>query len=126
MNKVVNGVFSLVIGVALSASFVWLVGVGAASPVPEFLSGSEKIVVNYYSGIVTALLAVVISAVLLFVSRRFFSAPAGRQGALAVVPVALYLSYLAVEAPATLPSIMYAAVPVVLIIAAFLVVRAEA
>lgn len=125
MKNVKNGIVAIVLGALFSASFVWLVGVGAALSVPEFFTNNYPLVALYYADIVTTIIAFAGAVVLLFLTRLVVPSFTGKQCQLILLPIIMYIAYLGWAAPFALSIILFAASPVVIVVLSLLAVPAK-
>jgi hypothetical protein len=65
-----KNIISFLLGSSFAYLFVWLIGVVAAMPVPEFLQAYNEFVVSYYSNILIVIFTAVLSLIIMFVVRK--------------------------------------------------------
>ena len=72
MTIVHKNIISFLLGSSFAYLFVWLIGVVAAMPVPEFLQAYSEFVISYYSNMLIVIFAAVLSLIIMFVVRKAF------------------------------------------------------
>ncbi len=117
MTIVHKNVISFLLGSSFAYLFVWLIGVVAAMPVPEFLRPYNEFVVSYYSNILIVIFAAVLSFVIMFVVRKAFTLFTKQNLFYFALPIVLFLTYLLVFLSFAVAPLMYAAIPTLLIAA---------
>ena len=115
MTIVHKNVISFLLGSSFAYLFVWLIGVVAAMPVPEFLRPYNEFVVSYYSNILIVIFAAVLSSVIMFVVRKAFTLFTKQNLFYFALPIVLFLTYLLVFLSFAVAPLMYAAIPTLLI-----------
>ena len=117
MTIVYKNVISFLLGSSFANIFVWLIGVVAAMPVPEFLRPYNEFVVSYYSNILIVIFAAVLSSIIMFVVRKAFTLFTKQNLFYFALPIVLFLTYLLVFLSFAVAPLMYAAIPTLLIAA---------
>jgi hypothetical protein len=117
MTIVHKNVISFLLGSSFAYLFVWLIGVVAAMPVPEFLRSYNEFVVSYYSNILIVICAAVLSLIIMFVVRKAFTLFTKQNLFYFALPIVLFLTYLLVFLSFAVAPMMYAAIPTLLIAA---------
>ncbi len=117
MTVVHKNVISFLLGSSFAYIFIWLIGVVAAMPVPEFLRSYNVFVVSYYSNILIVICAAVLSSIIMFVVRRAFTLFTKQNLFYFALPIVLFLTYLLVFLSFAVGPLMYAAIPTFLIAA---------
>ncbi len=115
MTNVHKNIISFLLGSSFAYIFVWLSGVVAAMPVPEFLRPYNEFVVSYYSNILIALFASIISLIIVFVVRKAFTLFTKQNLFYFALPIVLFLAYLLVFLSFAVAPLMYAAIPTLLV-----------
>ena len=96
MDLVQKNVISFLLGSSFSYIFVWLIGIVASMPVPEFIRPYNEFVVAYYSNILIVIFAAVLSFVIMFVVRKAFKLFTKQNLFYFALPIVLFLTYLLV------------------------------
>lgn len=117
MTKITTNFISLLLGGAFIYLFIWLTGIVAAIPVPEFLQPYTQFVVSYYSNILIALLSASFSLIIMFAVRQLFTFFTKQNLLYFSVPIILYLSYLAIFFNLLVAPLIVAAIPSLLVTA---------
>ena len=117
MTIVHKNIISFLLGSSFAYLFVWLIGVVAAMPVPEFLQEYNEFVVSYYSNILIVIFAAVLSLIIMFVVRKAFTLFTKQNLFYFALPIVLFLTYLLVFLSFAVAPLMYAAIPTLLIAA---------
>ena len=115
MTTVHKNVTSFLLGSSFAYLFVWLIGVAAAMPVPEFIRPYNEFVVSYYSNILIILLAAVLSFIIMFMVRKAFTLFTKQNLFYFALPIVLFLTYLLVFLSFAVAPLMYAAIPTLLV-----------
>jgi hypothetical protein len=115
MTIVHKNIISFLLGSSFAYLFVWLVGVAAAMPVPEFFQTYNEFVVSYYSNILIVIFAAVLSLIIMFVVRKAFTLFTKQNLFYFALPIVLFLTYLLVFLSFAVAPLMYAAIPTLLI-----------
>ncbi|WP_298633671.1 hypothetical protein [uncultured Umboniibacter sp.] len=108
-----NAAVSLILGLALSYSFIWIVGIGAGAVTPDALAGYTYFALNVYPNILIIILSSVFSVGIVAALHKAAALKAVRSTSLALAPIFAYLVYLLFTVPAAIPSIGVAAVPAI-------------
>lgn len=119
MTKVHKNVISFLLGSSFAYLFVWLIGVVAEMPIPEFLQSSNGFVVPYYSNILTAIFSTILSLIIMFVVRKAFTLFTKQNLFYFTLPIVLFLTFLLVFLSFATAPLMYAIIPTLLIAALF-------
>ncbi|OEG75271.1 hypothetical protein BEL05_08645 [Shewanella colwelliana] len=115
MTIVHKNVISFLLGSSFAYLFVWLIGVVAAMPVPEFIRPYNEFVVSYYSNILIVIFAAVLSFIIMFVVRKVFTLFTKQNLFYFALPIVLFLTYLLVFLSFAVAPLMFAAIPTLLI-----------
>lgn len=115
MNNIAKNSIAFIVGIVISFTFLWLIGLGASVPVPEFMSQFTNFSVNYYSGLVTTVLSLTISSIIVLIARKVFKLESLQHVLFYVLPIIIYLIYLQVVASFAFVPFLYAAIPALLI-----------
>jgi hypothetical protein len=103
-------------GCLIAGSFVWLVGLGATAPVPELLSAHPIFVLDYYSGLVTALFAMIFTTLLVGLMTRWLKICSSEHTFWLMLPSLSFVALTSLSAFNSLPEILFAALPSLLIL----------
>lgn len=103
-------------GCLIAGSFVWLVSVGSHAPVPEKLYLHPNFVMDYYSGIVTAISASILTIFILLVMAKAFKMCTSEYTFWLILPTLSFLAFITLAAKVMLISIIYAALPATFVI----------
>jgi hypothetical protein len=117
MTIVHKNIISFLLGSSFAYLFVWLIGVVAAMPVPEFLQAYSEFVISYYSNMLIVIFAAVLSLIIMFVVRKAFILFTKQNLFYFALPIVLSLTYLLVFLSFAVAPLMYAAIPTILIAA---------
>jgi hypothetical protein len=112
-----KNIISFLLGSSFAYIFVWLISIVAALPVPELLQPYNEFVVAYYSNILIAIFAAVLSLIIMFVIRKVFTLFTKQNLFYFALPIVLFLTYLLVFLSFALAPLMFAAIPTLLITA---------
>ncbi|WP_220761290.1 MULTISPECIES: hypothetical protein [unclassified Shewanella] len=115
MTSVHKNVILFLLGSSFAYIFVWLTGVVAAMPVPEYLRSYNEFVISYYPNILTALFASILSLIIVFVIRKVFTYFTKQNLFYFALPIVLFLTYLLVFFSFAVAPLMYAAIPTLLV-----------
>jgi len=106
-------------GCLIAGSFGWLVSVGATAPVPEVLHPHPMFIIDYYSGLVTGCSAFMLTALAIIVMGKGFKICTSEHTFWLMLPSLSFLALTTISAFEFLPSMLYAAIPsLVLVIVA--------
>ena len=72
MFKINKKLWSFNFGCLIAGSFVWLVSIGLKAPVPEVLYPHTNFVLDYYSGLVTAVATGMLTLLILIIMGKAF------------------------------------------------------
>ncbi|RHW74575.1 hypothetical protein [Colwellia sp. RSH04] len=117
MTNVHKNIISFLLGSSFAYIFVWLINIVAALPVPELLQPYNEFVVSYYSNILIAIFAAVLSLIIMFVIRKVFTLFTKQNLFYFALPIVLFLTYLLVFVSFALAPLIFAAIPTLLIAA---------
>ena len=117
MTNMHKNIISFLLGSSFAYICVWLISIVAALPVPELLQPYNEFVVSYYSNILIAIFAAVLSLIIMFVIRKVFTLFTKQNLFYFALPVVLFLTYLLVFLSFALAPLMFAAIPTLLITA---------
>ncbi|MDN3651209.1 hypothetical protein QWY77_00225 [Thalassotalea ponticola] len=115
MTNVYKNVISFLLGSSFAYIFVWLSGVVAAMPVPEFLRPYNEFVVSYYSNILIVLFASTLALIIVYAVRKAFILFTKQNLFYFALPIVLFLVYLLVFMGFAVAPLMYAAIPTLLV-----------
>jgi len=85
--------------------------------VPEFIRPYNEFVVSYYSNILIFIFAAVLSLIIMFLVRKAFTLFTKQNLFYFALPIVLFLTYLLVFLSFAVATLMYAAIPTLLIAA---------
>ncbi|MGS0696722.1 hypothetical protein [Shewanella sp. 0m-4] len=115
MTSVHKNIISFLLGSSFAYIFVWLSGVVAAMPVPEFLRPYNEFVVSYYPNILIVLFASILSLIIVLIVRKAFTLFTKQNLFYFALPIVLFLVYLLVFMGFAVAPLMYAAIPTLLV-----------
>lgn len=115
MTNVHKNVISFLLGSSFAYIFVWLSGIVAAMPVPEFLRPYNEFVVSYYSNILIVLFASTLALIIVYAVRKAFILFTKQNLFYFALPIVLFLVYLLVFMGFAVAPLMYAAIPTLLV-----------
>lgn len=98
-------------GCLIAYSFMWLVGFGNSAPVPEVLHPHPLFILDYYSGLVTACAALMLTALTIIIMNKGFNLCTSEHPFWLVLPSMTFLALTTVSAFEMLSTILYAAIP---------------
>jgi len=104
-------------GCFIAASFVWLISFGKVAPVPELLHPHPFFIIDYYSGLVTACSAFMLTALVVIVMGKGFKICTSEHTFWLVLPSLVFVSFTTIWAFELLPSVLSAAIPSVFAVA---------
>ena len=110
-----KNVISFLLGSSFAYIFVWLIGVVAALPVPEFLRPYNEFVVSYYSNILIVMFAAFLSFIIMLVVRKAFRLFTKQNLFYFALPIVLFLVYLLVFLSFAAAPLLFAAIPTLLV-----------
>ncbi len=105
------------IGCCLIYLFVWLTGIVAAIPVPEFLQPYSELVISYYSNTLIVLFSSMLALVILWVMQKGFTLFTKQNCIYLTLPIMLFLLVSVLSMSFALNPLLCAAVPTLLIAA---------
>ena len=115
MTNVHKNVISFLLGSFFAYIFVWLSGVVAAMPVPEFLQPYNEFVVSYYSNILIVFFASTLALIIVYAVRKAFTLFTMQNLFYFALPIILFLVYLLVFMGFAVAPLIYAAIPTLLV-----------
>lgn len=115
MTNVHKNVISFLLGSSFAYIFVWLSGVVAAMPVPEFLRTYDEFVVTYYSNTLIVLFASTLALIIVYAARKAFTLFTKKNLFYFALPIILFLVYLLVFLSFAVAPLLYAAIPTLLV-----------
>lgn len=92
MTNVHKNFISFLLGCLFSYLAIWFSGIGAAAPVPEFLSEHKEFAISFYSNIVIVLTAGIFAYSILFIVRKLFTLSTKQNLFCFALPIILFLS----------------------------------
>jgi len=115
MTNVHKNIISLLLGSSFAYTFVWLISIVAALPVPELLRPYNEFVVSYYSDILIVIFSAMLSTVIMLSVRKAFILFTKQNLFYFTLPIVLFLTYLLVFLSFAVAPLMYAAIPTLLV-----------
>jgi len=103
-------------GCLIAGSLVWLVSVGVKAPVPEVLYPHTDFVLDYYSGVVTAVATGMLTLLILIFMGKAFKLCTSDHTFWLVLPTLSFLALTLIASQSMLMSIAYAAIPAIMVI----------
>jgi hypothetical protein len=103
-------------GCLIAASLVWLVHIGNVAPVPSILHPHTDFILDYYPGTVTAVIACVVSFLLLILMRKGFKLCASEHTFWLLLPTLCFLTLTVLIAQFMISAIMFAAIPTLFVL----------
>ncbi len=100
-------------GCLIAYSFMWLVNFGNNAPVPEVLHPHPVFIIDYYSGLVTAVSALMLTALVIIVMGKGLKIRTSEHPFWLILPSATFLVLTTVSAFEMLGTILYAALPAI-------------
>ena len=111
MLKVNKKLWSFNFGCLIAFSFVWLVSFGNTAPVPEVLHPHPFFILDYYSGLVTAVSAIMITALIVIVMGKGFNLCASEHPFWLILPSLCFIALTTLSAFELLNSMLFAVIP---------------
>lgn len=115
MSFVHKNVISFLLGSLFSYLFVWLIGIVATAPVPEFLQPYDEFVLLYYSNILTVLISGFLALCTLLVVRKAFTVFSKQNVFYFTLPIVLFIAFLMLLFNFAVITVMLAALPTLLV-----------
>ncbi|QBG36490.1 hypothetical protein [Litorilituus sediminis] len=115
MTNVHKNTISFLLGSSFAYIFIWLSGVVAAMPVPEFLQPYNEFVVPYYSNTLIVLFASILSIIIVLIVRKAFTFISKQNIFYFALPIVLFLVSIFVFLNFAIAPLMYAAIPTLLV-----------
>jgi len=113
--KINKKLWSFNFGCIIAGSFVWLVSVGMKVPVPEMLYPHTEFVLDYYSGLVTAVAAGMLTLLVLIIMGKAFKLCTSEHTFWLILPTLSFLALTMIASHSMLISIAYAAIPAIMV-----------
>lgn len=110
MTNVHKNFISFLLGCLFAYLSVWFSGIGAAVPVPDFLSEYQEFAVYFYSNIVIALTAGLFSYLILLLVRKIFAVFTKQNLFCFALPIVLFLTTMLIFMGFAISSLIYAAI----------------
>ncbi|WP_286265740.1 hypothetical protein [Thalassotalea atypica] len=123
MSRNNNKFWTLIFGAILANSYVWLVNVGASTPVPELFHSYTAFVVDFYSPLVTALLSILLVIMISLIMLKGFKICVSEHILWLFWPSIGFLVFTSVTASALLFSILHAAIPALMALSMIYFIR---
>lgn len=115
MTNARKNIISFLLGSFFAYIFVWLSGVVAAMPVPEFLRSYNEFVILYYSNILIVLFASFSSLIIVLSVRKAFTLFTKQNLFYFALPIVLFLASMFVFFSFAIAPLMFAAMPTLLV-----------
>ena len=103
-------------GCMIAFSFVWLVNFGNSAPVPEILHPHPFFILDYYSGLVTATSAIMLTALAVIIMGKGFNLCTSEHPFWLLLPSVCFVVLTTLSAFELLPTMLYAVLPAILIL----------
>jgi hypothetical protein len=103
-------------GCLIAGSLVWLVHVGNLAPVPSILHPHTDFNLDYYSGSITALSAIIVTIFMLVFMHKSFKIFASEHTFWLLLPTLCFLTLTLLIGQFMLISVMFAAVPILIVL----------
>lgn len=116
MFKVNKKLWSFNFGCLIAGSLVWLVQIGQLAPVPQILHPHTDFVLDYYPGTITAIVAILLSFLVLMLMRKGFELCASEHTFWLLLPTHFFVVLSLLVAPFMFTTLMFAAVPIMCIV----------
>lgn len=116
MFNVNKKLWSFNFGCLMAGSLVWLVHLGNSAPVPSILHPHTDFILDYYPGSVTAITATLVSLLLLVFMHKAFKICASEHTFWLLLPTFCFISLSILLAQFMLASLMFAAIPTLIIL----------
>jgi hypothetical protein len=113
--KVNKKLWSFNFGCLIAFSFVWLVSFGNTAPVPEVLHPHPFFILDYYSGLVTAVSAIMITALLVIIMGKGFNLCASEHPFWLILPSLCFIALTTLSAFELLASMLFAVIPALMV-----------
>jgi hypothetical protein len=114
--KINKKLWSFNFGCLIAGSFVWLVSVGLTAPVPAALYPHTDFVLDYYSGLVTAVATGMLTLLVLVIMGKAFKLCTSEHTFWLVLPILSFLALTMIASQSMFISIAYAAIPAMMVI----------
>ena len=111
MLNVNKKLWSFNFGCIIAFSFVWLVSFGNAAPVPEVLHPHPFFILDYYSGLVTACCALLLTALAVIIMGKGFNLCASEHPFWLILPSVCFVVLTSISAFELLTTMLYAVLP---------------
>ncbi|MDO6444515.1 hypothetical protein Q4493_01880 [Colwellia sp. 1_MG-2023] len=115
MLKINKKLWSFNFGSLIAFSFVWLVSFGNTAPVPEVLHPHPFFILDYYSGLVTAVSAVMMTALIVIIMGKGFNLCASEHPFWLILPSICFIVITTLSAFELLSSMLFAVIPALLV-----------
>jgi len=115
MTRVHKNIISLLLGCLISYFSVWLSGIGAAAPVPEFLREYNEFAIYFYSNMVIVLASSILAYFIMVIVRELFILFTKENLFYFALPVILFLTTMLFFMGFATAPLLYAAVPTLVV-----------
>ena len=116
MLKVNKKLWSFNFGCLIAFSFMYLVSFGNTAPVPEILHPHPFFILDYYSGLVTACSAIMLTALIVIIMGKGFKICSSEHPFWLILPSMCFLALTTVSAFEMLNTMLYAVLPSLIVI----------
>jgi|GEM_PF-2820421 len=120
MTTMHKNIKALAIGTVLSSSWVWLMDLGAAMPRPVFIESLPSHAQSFYHSTITAVAATLLAFAAVILLSRSWIGFSSKQWLLCAVPMVVYLLMIGLGASYAVISVLYAALPMLLLMSLLL------
>ncbi|MDG1752434.1 MAG: hypothetical protein P8I03_12350 [Thalassotalea sp.] len=115
MFNVNKKLWSFNFGCIIAFSFVWLVSFGNSAPVPELLHPHPFFILDYYSGLVTACSAIMLTALAVIIMEKGFNLCVSEHPFWLILPSLCFVALTTISAFELLTTMLYAVLPALLV-----------
>jgi hypothetical protein len=116
MFNINKKLWSFNFGCLIAGSLVWLVHVGNLAPVPSILHPHTDFILDYYSGSITALSAIIVTIFMLVFMHKAFKICASEHTFWLLLPTLCFLTLTLLIGQFMLVSVMFAAIPILIVL----------
>ncbi|QOL26949.1 hypothetical protein LP316_06565 [Thalassotalea sp. LPB0316] len=116
MLNVNKKLWSFIIGLMMSVSFVWLVAFANSLPIPSFLASTPASLTVYYSEIVTIFLSIVFTYTMIILMRQILGLCPSEHPFWLLLPVCIFILGLFVANHVLLTTLLCAALPALILL----------
>lgn len=116
MFNVNKKLWSFNIGSLLAFSCVWLVSFGNTAPVPEILYPHPDFILDYYSGVITAISALLVTSITIVIMGRGFNICTSDHPFWLILPSVCSIILTSISAFEMLRTISFALIPMMIVL----------